>query len=94
MYACTCHTNAKTFTCEHSLGVAIMRSILTPPPGTTHTLLGRKLRRGRKPAVGAAWEYLPFDLHAPVLHPQQDPEVLAGRQDHNQLILRLKTRNT
>ena len=31
-YKCTCRRNAKEFKCKHSLGVAILRGMLVPPP--------------------------------------------------------------
>jgi hypothetical protein len=41
-------------------------------------LLGRKRRRGRQPYAASAWDYQPFDLHSPVLHPQQEQNNLIG----------------
>ena len=37
-------------------------------------LLGRKRRRGRQPHAAPPWEYQPFDIHSPVLHPQQEQD--------------------
>lgn len=78
MYNCTCKQNAKEFTCLHAIGIAIKRGILIPPAEARVTLLGRKLKRGRRPLAAPAWEYQPFRLYSPVQHPQQDPAVLAG----------------
>ena len=77
-YDCTCATNAKTFTCIHSLGVALMRRILTAPRAAEVRLLGRKRRRGRRPMAAPAWERMEFALNSPVQHPQQDEGILLG----------------
>ena len=77
-FNCTCHQNAKEFTCIHAIGVAMKRGILIPPPAAKVTLLGRKKKRGRRPLAAPAWEHQPFRLNSPVQHPQQDPAILAG----------------
>lgn len=80
MYSCTCSTNAKEFTCVHSLGLAMMRGTLNAPRAAQVQLLGRKRRRGRRPLAPPAWEMLPFAINSPLQHPQQDPAVLLGAQ--------------
>lgn len=77
-FDCTCHDNAKEFTCKHSLGVAILRRKLVMPEGTKIMLLGRLQKRGRKRRAAPAWQAQPFHLHSPVAHVQQDANVLAG----------------
>ena len=77
-YDCTCHQNAKEFSCIHSVGVAIIRHTMVPPAAARVTLLGRKRRRGRRPMAVPAWQHQPFDILSPLAHPQQDPEILAG----------------
>jgi hypothetical protein len=77
-YNCTCHKNAKEFTCVHSLGLALMKGTLAPPVGAFVQLLGRKRRRGRRPQLPPAWEMMPFALNSPLQHPQQDNGVLLG----------------
>ena len=78
MFNCTCAVNAKEFTCTHSLGVALMKGILTPPREAEVKLLGRKRRRGRRPMAAPAWERMEFTLRSPIVHPQQDDEILLG----------------
>jgi hypothetical protein len=77
-YNCTCRKNAKEFTCVHSLGVALIRGTMVPPQGAYVQLLGRQMKRGRRPQAAPAWERQRFDILSPVQHPQQDPDVLAG----------------
>ena len=77
-YGCTCSTNAKEFTCVHSLGVAMMRGTLAPPQAAQVQLLGRKKRRGRKPLAAPAWEMMQFAIDTPPHHPQQDDAILLG----------------
>ena len=77
-YDCTCAANAKTFTCTHSLGVALMRRILTAPRAAEVRLIGQKRRRGRRPMAAPAWERMEFALQSPVQHPQQDEGILLG----------------
>ena len=62
-YKCTCRRNAKEFKCKHSLGVAILRDMLVPPPEAKCQQLARLRRKGRKAAAPPAWIYLPFDIH-------------------------------
>jgi hypothetical protein len=68
------------FTCVHSLGVALMRSILVPPVEAMVHLLGRRRKRGRLPQLPPAWEMMPFALYTPPHHPQQDSDILLGNQ--------------
>ena len=80
LFSCTCSTNAKEFTCVHSLGLAMMRGTLNAPRAAQVQLLGRKRKRGRRPLAPPAWEMLPFAINSPLQHPQQDPVVLLGAQ--------------
>ena len=82
-YYCTCHKNAKQFTCIHSIGVALMRGTLVPPDPAFVQLLGRRRKRGRRPEIPQAWEMLPFALNSPLPHPQQDNAILVGGQPLN-----------
>jgi hypothetical protein len=82
-YNCTCPTNAKEFTCDHSLAVANIRGKLLPPKAAQVTLLGHKRKRGRRPQVPGAWVFQELDIGSPVAHPQQDPEALAGISGEN-----------
>lgn len=77
-FNCTCKTNAKTFTCDHSLGVANLRGLCKPPNPAASTLIGHKRKRGRRSAIGTAWEYQPVDIASPEEHQEQDPAVLRG----------------
>lgn len=81
-YNCTCAVNAKTFTCQHSLGVANMNNRLLPPNRAQVTLLGQKRKRGRRARVGAAWVYQELDIASPPAHPQQNPEELLEINDN------------
>ena len=78
-YNCTCHVNAKQFSCIHSVGVAIIKGFLVPPAAARATLLGRRRRRGRRPMAAPAWQHQPYDIRTPPAHPQQDPAILAGQ---------------
>jgi hypothetical protein len=69
-YNCTCSINAKTFKCEHSLGVANMKGLFLPPNSAQVKLLGQKRRRGRRPQVAGAWVFQHLDIGSPVAHPQ------------------------
>ena len=73
-YKCTCRRNAKEFRCKHSLGFALLRDMLVPPPENVALLR----RKGRKAAEPPAWVYLPFDIRTPEAHPQQDRDLLLG----------------
>ena len=77
-YKCTCRRNAKEFKCKHSLGVAILRGMLVPPPEAKCQQLARLRRKGRKALAPPAWVYLPFDIRTPEPHPQQDRDLLLG----------------
>ena len=77
-YNCTCKVNAKEHSCNHSIGVAIIRATLVPPREAKVTLLGRNRKRGRKPQAAPAWQHQPFDIVSPQHHPQQNPAILAG----------------
>jgi hypothetical protein len=77
-YKCSCMVNCKTFTCCHSLGVAMYRGTMNPPENLGIFLLGRKRKRGRRPQAAPAWERMGYDINSPVAHPQQDPAELAG----------------
>ena len=77
-FNCSCMDNRRTFTCRHSLGVALIRGTLRAPSEARVHLLGRKRKRGRKPQAGPAWERIGFDVTSPIVHPQQDYEELAG----------------
>ena len=70
--------NAKEHSCNHSIGVAIIRATLVPPRRAKVTLLGRKRKRGRKPQAAPAWQHQPFDIVSPQHHPQQSPAILTG----------------
>ena len=78
MFNCTCKQNVKEFTCIHAIGIAMKRAILIPHPEAKVTLLGRKMKRGRRSLAAPAWEHQPFRLNLPVQHPRQDPAILAG----------------
>jgi hypothetical protein len=77
-YRCTCSSNAKEFTCVHTLGVAMMRGTLVAPHAAQIHLLGRTRKRGRKPMAAPAWEMMPFAIDTPPQHPQQDQAILLG----------------
>ena len=77
-FNCSCMDHRETFTCRHSLDVALIMDTLHAPSEARVHLLGRKRKRGRKPQAGPAWERIGFDLNSPIIHPQQDYEELAG----------------
>ena len=56
-YKYTCRLNAKEFKCKHSLGVAILRGMLVPPPEAKCQQLARLRRKGRKAAAPPALVY-------------------------------------
>jgi hypothetical protein len=76
-YSCTCCRNSKEFHCVHSLGVAIYRGTMQCDIAAVK-MLGRKRKRGRQPQAAPAWDFMPFNLHSPVDHPQQDPDLING----------------
>jgi hypothetical protein len=73
MYCSTCSTNAKEFTCVHSLGLAMMRGTLNAPRAAQVQLLGRKRKRGRRPLAPPAWEMLPFRYQFSITAPTTRP---------------------
>jgi hypothetical protein len=89
-YSCTCRTNAKKFSCKHSVGVALLRGTLVAPVSARAMLLGRKKKRGRPAQATAAWERQPFDILTPeAAHPQQDMNVLMGRHNVEEVAIAL-----
>lgn len=89
-YRCSCIDNCKTFTCVHSLAVAMIRGTMAPPANIQINLLGRKRRRGRRPQAAPAWERMVLDINSPVAHPQQDEAVLAGHNVGENLLPELQ----
>ena len=58
------------------------RNKIRPVNEAAAQLLGRKAKRGRRPHAAPAWEHMAFEVNSPVVHPQQEAEVLFPNEDH------------
>ena len=70
------HRKHQKFARYRSLGVILIRRILTAPRAAEDNLLGRKRSRRRQPIAAPAGERMEFTLLSPIQHPQQDDVIL------------------
>mmetsp|Transcript_24037 Transcript_24037/g.23102 ORF Transcript_24037/g.23102 Transcript_24037/m.23102 type:complete len:174 (-) Transcript_24037:27-548(-) len=89
-WGCTCFTNAKKFSCKHSVGVALIRGTLAAPVEAKTVLLGRRRKRGRPSRATGAWERQPFDILTPeAAHPPQNINILMGLEEVEEVAVAL-----